>query len=246
MNSSIKETMLCIVIGYCKHNHKHHIPHCIMHLIFKHLSLYTKQRLFNFKYLGDNKTSDYSDWEGYLGRAQLTSILAGIKINLELSFDVKINIGGQFFMHISLKEATFKTNMDNHQQTIRSMTGNIWKFPKSKSITILVLMSKETSCACYNREGNQISIYLLKQNSAIKSIFGYYSDIWTRYPIPLKLRNDDTAEIIKRLNSNFSYDMNEDVSIECNGIIEKITNFNSLIPIGDCAQGWLCCYVAFD
>jgi len=52
--------------------------------------------------------------------------------------------------------------------------------------------------------------------------------------------------IVEKLPSEFSYESKEDVTIEFNGTFEMISNFNSLIPVGDCAQGWLCCYAAFD
>lgn len=245
--TELKHKILLLIYAYCKNNYNNNkatIPQCIKHLIAKYLL--ARHKLFNFKYLGNNKRCDTLDWEGYLGRSTLTSILAGITIQFDLLYDFKINVGTQFGVQISLKDGVFKSNMNKQEQTITSMKGNIWKFPEDQQfITILLLLSREKMCNCYHREGNQVSIYLLNEESATKSLCAYYKDIWTQYPIPGELRNDQTAKIQMIFNSTFSYDLNEDVSIQFTGRVENITNFNSLIPIDNCAQGWLCCYSAF-
>jgi len=193
MKNEIKAKLLLLVNRYCRENKIENIPECIKFLIVQYLLSYLKITLFNFRYLSDSSSSDKFDWEGYLSRSKLTSILAGITIQFNsICFDITINFGAKLSIFISLKNSTFNTNMDNHPQTLKSMTGSIWKFPKSKSLTALVLMSRSTTCACYNREGNQVQIYLLTEQTATKSIFAYYSDIWTRYPIPLELRNKKT------------------------------------------------------
>ena len=251
MNSDLKRNIIFVVFGYCKIKYRQqHIPHCVINIILKFVSSLIKQKLFNIKYLGQNIKRNYSESEGYLARSNITSILSGIKINFNIFHTIKINVGSQLHLDISLNDGTFKTNMHNHAQTIKTVLGNNWRFDELKSITILILMSRKACCQCYDRVGNRISVYIINKQPATKSICAFYSKLWSGFPIDNDSVNqnedeNNIAEIVTTLDLNFSYDMNQDVSIECDGLLEKFDNFNSLIPIDDCAQGWRCCFSVF-
>jgi len=179
--------------------------------------------------------------------------LAGVTFEFDIFHKIRINIGSILSVDIYLREGQYQIhfknqNKDHCKQTIKTVLGNIWKYTQTQ-ITLLALMSQETFCACYNREGNQFTIYLLNDHDSTKPIFDYHSEIWTNYPLPLKLTTDDTACIALDLGKGFVFEYAEDVTIEYlhidNEQIRKCCNDNSLIPLNDCAQGWVCCYDAF-
>ena len=250
----LKQNIHDLVNGYIKkYRYSLFIPICIINSIILHVSAIQQLTLFNYGYLGGG----YSEmWESIHENFQrVTSILSGVTFNFNIFHKIRINIGSVLHIDLYPKEAEyeiydkFDENNKENKQSIKTTLGDRWKY-NQKEITLLVLMSQETICTCYNREGNQFTIYLLNDNELITSIFNYYSEMWSNYPLPLKLNNDITGCIVIDLEKGFDFEMNEDVTIDyLHGEGEETINCcndNSLIPISDCAQGWVCCFNAFE
>lgn len=246
----LKRNTQDLVYGYvkqCKEDLS--IPTCIMHLVMLFVSIAEQFTLFNYGHFGED-LDEHCEFT-QMGFERVTSILAGITFDFIIFHKIRINIGSRLQIDLYPKAGEYQIHCENYnhdKQIIKTVLGNIWKYPQ-KDITMLALMSKETYCTCYNREGNQFTIYLLNDHDSTKPIFNYYSEIWTNYPLPLKLNTDDTACIVIDLGENFIFEESEDVTIEYlrgdKEQIRKCRNGNSLIPINDCAQGWVCCYNAF-
>ena len=245
----LKQNIQDLVVGYVKSYAKDlYIPFCIISWIMFHVSIAEEFTLFNYGYLSEEMT-DELQWS-QLNFEKVTSILAGITFDFNIFHKIRINIGSILHIDLYLTEGQYQIHYPNynHKLPIKTTLGNIWKYPH-KQITMLVLMSQKTTCACYNRDGNQFTVFLLNDHATTKPIFNYYAEIWTNYPLPLKLNTDDTAHILIDLGQDFIFEFSEDVTVEyLRAHKEEIIicrNNNSLIPISDCAQGWVCCYNAF-
>ena len=235
VNNHLHDDIQHLVHGYIKHFFKEYIPFCLISLLIAFISIADEFTLFNY---------------GYLNIDISASVLSGITFDFDIFHKIRINIGSKLNIDVYPKSAQYQVNYQNYsdgKQAIKTALGNIWKYSNEK-ITMLTLMSKQTICKCYNREGNQFTIYLLNNHAQANIIFNH-SKIWMNYPLPLKFETDHTARILIDLSEDFKFDNNEDVTIEYlhgkNEHIINVSNENSDKPIGHCSQGWICCYKSF-
>lgn len=221
------------------------IPYCLRELIRVYLIKYAKLKLFNYKYLGFNTDDADIYWLDYWGYYihVMTSILTGFVLDYPIFLKFRIQVGKSVYIDIFLNQSIYKTNAnedkDIHFITTKSLQK--WIYCKQQ-ITVWIFMKRSTDCHCHQHHHDNI-IQIVIMNNESKINLCENMNFWSNEV------NHQWGIATIKLDKNFEYETNQDVTIQyemnCDYNIRKCKNESSLIPINDCARGWICCQHPF-
>jgi len=247
----MEQTIRDLINYVCKREKRRKpIPICLKRMIKEYLVKYRKEILYNFKYLGSNTYNWETSWCNFYGNdfQILTSILGGIILYGKIFLKVRINVGQSVCIDVFPNQGIYTiNNIQNEKYIIKNKGNQEWKYFQ-RHMTIWVFMKRSTKCKC-TQQSNENIIQIILMDGERKLDISANMDCWNKFMIEPKLRKHNWGMATIKLDQDFDYEFNEDVTIEYemneNTNILKCTSEMSLFPISDAAQGWVCCDAAF-